>query len=103
MVGQLPNHHPIEEVTWEMFEDRFRTAHISSGVMSLKKKEFYSLKQRHRSVAEYIEEFNNLSRYAPDDVDTDTNRKEKFLEELNDEMCMELSVAYVPTYQSLCD
>src|SRR4051794_40683747 len=38
-----------------------------------------------------------------DDVDTDAKRKEKFLEGLNDEMCMELSVAYVPTYQSLCD
>src|SRR3954465_2123246 len=59
--------------------------------------------QCHRSVAEYIEEFNNLARYAPDDVDTNAKRKEKFLEGLNDEMCMQLSVAYVQTYQSLCD
>src|SRR3954467_6138457 len=85
-----------------MFEDGFRTAHISLGVMILKK-EFHNLKQRHRSVAEYIEEFNNLALYAPDEVDTDAKRKEKFLEGMNDEMCMHLSVAYVPTYQSLCD
>src|SRR5215216_5790576 len=94
---------PIDEVTWAIFEDGFRTAHISSGVMSLKKKEFHNLKQRHRSVAEYIEEFNNLARYAPDEVDTDAKRKEKFLEGLNDELNLQLAVAYVPTYQSLCD
>src|SRR3954463_15606761 len=71
--------------------------------MNLKKKEFHNLKQRHLSVAEYIEEFNNLARYAPDEVDTDAKRKEKFLEGLNDELNLHLSVAYVPTYQSLCD
>jgi hypothetical protein len=32
--------HPIEEVNWDMFQEAFRTAHISSGVMSLKKREF---------------------------------------------------------------
>src|SRR3954462_4227058 len=94
---------PIDEVTWDIFEDGFRTAHISSGIMSLKKKEFHDLKQRHRSVAEYIEEFNNLARYAPDEVDTDAKRKEKFLEGLNDELNLQLAVAYVPIYQSLCD
>src|SRR3954471_18020679 len=30
-------------------------------------------------------------------------RKEKFLEGLNDELNLQLFVAYVPTYQSLCD
>src|SRR3954463_1086149 len=71
--------------------------------MHLKKKEFHNLKQRHRSVAEYIEEFNNLACYAPDEVDIDAKRKEKFLEGLNDELNLQLDVAYVPTYQSLCD
>src|SRR3954468_576906 len=87
---------PIDEVTWAIFEDGFRTAHISSGVMSLKKKEFHNLKQRHCRVAEYIEQFNNLARYAPDEVDTDAKRKEKFLEGLNDELNLQLAVAYVP-------
>src|SRR4051812_14154089 len=71
--------------------------------MNLKKKEFHNLNQRHRNVAEYIEEFNNLAHHAPDEVDTDSKRKEKFLEGLNDELNLQLSVAYVPTYQSLCD
>jgi hypothetical protein len=66
--------------------------------MSLKKKEFRDLKQRHYSVSEYIGEFTNLSRYMPDDIDTDAKRKEKFLEGLNDELSIPLSVAYTPTF-----
>jgi hypothetical protein len=54
-------------------------------------------------VSEYIDEFTNLSRYAPDDIDTNAKRKEKFLEGLNDELSIPLSVAYTPTFQSLLD
>ena len=89
--------HPIDEVTWAMFEDGFRTHHISSGVMGLKKKEFHNLRQDHRTVAEYIDAFNDLARYAPDDVDTDAKRKDKFLDGLNDDLSIQISVAYIPT------
>ena len=71
--------------------------------MDLKRTKFQNLRQGHRSVSEYIEEFSNLARYAPDDINTDAKRKEKFLKGLNDELIVQLSVAYVPTYQSLCD
>jgi hypothetical protein len=71
--------------------------------MGLKKKEFSDLRQKYRSVSEYIDEFTNLSCYAPDDIDTDAKRKEKFLEGLNDELSIPLSVAYTPTFQSLLD
>jgi hypothetical protein len=95
--------HPVEGVTWDSFQEGFRAAHISAGVMSLKKKEFRDLKQKYRSMSEYIDEFTNLSRYAPDDIDTDAKRKEKFLEGLNDELSIPLSVTYTPTFQSLLD
>jgi hypothetical protein len=36
--------HPIEGVTWDSFQEGFRAAHISSGVMGLKKKEFCDLR-----------------------------------------------------------
>jgi hypothetical protein len=75
-----------------LFQEGFRAAHISAGVMSLKKKEFRDLKQRHYSVSEYIDEFTNLSRYTPDDIDTDAKWKEKFLEGLNAELSIPLSV-----------
>jgi hypothetical protein len=63
----------------------------------------HDLRQKFRSVSEYIGEFTNLSRYAPDDIDTDAKRKEKFLEGLNDVLSIPLSVAYTPTFQSLLD
>jgi hypothetical protein len=95
--------HPIKGVTWDSFQEGFRAAHISSGMMGLKKKEFRDLRPKYRSVSEYIDEFTNLSRYAPDDIDTDAKRKEKFLEGLNDKLSIPLSVAYSPTFQSLLD
>jgi hypothetical protein len=95
--------HPIEEVNWDMFQEAFRTAHISSGVMSLKKREFHNFRQGHRIVAEYIDEFNKLARYVPDDVDTDAKRRERFLDGLNDELAVQLSVVYAPNYQALID
>jgi hypothetical protein len=50
-----------------------------------------------------MDNFCALSRYAPDDIDTDAKRKEKFLNELKGELKIPLSVAYAPNYQSLLD
>jgi hypothetical protein len=94
--------HPIEGVKWDSFQEGFRAAHISSGVMGLKK-EFHDLRHKYRSVSEYIDEFTNLSHYASDDIDTNAKRKEKFLEGLNDKLSIPLFVAYTPTFQSLLD
>ena len=37
--------YPIDAITWNQFQDAFRAAHVSAGAMSLKKKEFRSLRQ----------------------------------------------------------
>ena len=37
--------HPIETLNWDTFREGFRNAHISSGIMNLKKDEFRSLRQ----------------------------------------------------------
>jgi hypothetical protein len=50
-----------------------------------------------------MDDFCSLSRYAPDDIDTDAKRKEKFLNGLQGELKIPLSVAYAPNYQSLLD
>jgi hypothetical protein len=44
-----------------------------------------------------------LSRYAPEDFDTDPKRKDKFLNELKGKLKIPLSVAYAPSYQALLD
>ena len=71
--------------------------------MSVKRDDFRALKQGGRTLKEYMDDFCALSRYAPDDIDTDAKRKEAFLKGLKGELKIPLSVAYAPTYQSLLD
>ena len=95
--------YPIDTVTWAQFQQAFRTAHVSTGAMQMKKREFRNLRQGNRTVAQYVDEFSKLSRYAPDDVATDAAKQEKFMEGLNDEMSMQLMVATFNNYQELVD
>jgi hypothetical protein len=59
----------------------FCAHHIPSG-MKLKEKEFLSLTQGGMSACEYWDRFTQLSRYAPEEVDTDEKHQEWFLEGL---------------------
>ena len=95
--------HPIDTVTWDQFQQAFRTAHVSAGAMAMKKREFRNLRQGGRTVGQYVEDFSKLARYAPDDVATDAAKQEKFLEGLNDELSMQLMVATFTNYQELVD
>jgi hypothetical protein len=75
--------HPnADTITWQEFQTNFRSHHIPSGIMKLKKKEFLSLTQGNMSVSEYRDRFTQLSRYAPEEVDTDEKHQERFLEGL---------------------
>jgi hypothetical protein len=57
----------------------FRSHLVPQGVIKLKKKEFQDLKQGSMTVSEYVIRFTQLSRYAPNDVDTDEKKQECFL------------------------
>jgi hypothetical protein len=46
------------------------------GVMNLKKKVFEDLKQGSMPLSEYVTRFTQLSRYAPDNVDTDEKKQD---------------------------
>jgi hypothetical protein len=61
----------------------FRSHHVSQGVIKLKK-DFQDLKQGSITVSEYVTRFTQLSRYAPNDVDTDEKKQECFLNGLDD-------------------
>jgi hypothetical protein len=58
--------------------------------MKLKKKEFADLKQGSMTTNEYINSFIQLSRYAPDDINTDENKQDMFLNGLNDKIQFQL-------------
>jgi hypothetical protein len=71
-------HAAADTVTWQEFQEAFRTHHIPSGIIKLKQKEFFTLKQGSMSVSEYRDKFTQLSRYAPDEVDTDPKSRNVF-------------------------
>jgi hypothetical protein len=56
------------------------------GTMKLKRKEFADLKQGGMKVNEYLNSFIQLSRYAPEDINTDEKKQDMFLSGLNDDI-----------------
>jgi hypothetical protein len=66
-------------VSWVEFHNAFRTHHIPAGVMRKKCQEFIDVKQGGRSVHDYAKLFNHLAQYAPNQVDTDDKKKDRFM------------------------
>ncbi|KAK1664205.1 hypothetical protein QYE76_052364 [Lolium multiflorum] len=73
-------------MTWEDFKLKFSKYHVPQGLIKKMRDEFRELKQGRMSVVEYRDRFLTLSRYAPDETDTNEKRKERFLNGLHDEM-----------------
>jgi hypothetical protein len=69
-------HEEPESINWQEFKNSFRSHHVPLGVMKVKKKEFEDLKQGSMSVNEYVTRFTQLSRYAPDNMDTDEKKQD---------------------------
>ena len=67
-------------VLWIEFSEAFKAHHIPSSIMKIKLREFLALKQGSKTIREYVQVFNHLSRYAPNHVDSDDKKKECFLE-----------------------
>jgi hypothetical protein len=92
-----------DTITWEEFRDSFRQYHVPTGLMTVKKEEFLALKQGSMFVSEYRDRFLQLSRYAPEDVNTDAKRQYRFLRGLVDPLQYQLMNHTFPTFQHLID
>jgi hypothetical protein len=55
------------------------------------------------SISEYWDKFTQLSRYAPDEVDTDPKRQERFLDGLIGPLNYQLQIHTFPNFQTLLD
>jgi hypothetical protein len=66
-------------VSWAEFREAFCTHYIPTGMMRKKCQEFMDLKQGGRSVHGYSKQFNHLAQYAPDQVDTNEKKKDRFM------------------------
>jgi hypothetical protein len=73
-----------DTTNWNEFKMAFRSHDVPQGVIKLKKKEFQDLNPGSMMVSEYVTNFTQLSRYAPNDVDTDEKKQECFLNGLDD-------------------
>jgi hypothetical protein len=71
--------------------------------MIVRKEEFLALKQGPLSVSEYRDKFLQLSRYAPEDVNTDAKMQYRFLRGLVDPLHYQLMNHTFPTIQHLID
>jgi hypothetical protein len=71
--------------------------------MIARKEEFLALKQGPLSVSEYREKFLQLSRYPPEDVNTDAKRQYHFLRGSVDPLHYQLMNHTFPTFQHLID
>ncbi|KAK1660994.1 hypothetical protein QYE76_049153 [Lolium multiflorum] len=69
----------------------------------MKQDEFFNLKQNNSSVVDYLEKFNTLARYAPQDVDTDEKKRDRFMNGLQEEIQSILVAVPYPDLESLVD
>jgi hypothetical protein len=76
-----------------------RSHHVPKRIMKLKKKQFEYLKQGSMTVSEYVTRFTQLSRYAPNNVDTDEKKQECFLNGLNDRFAYALEARDFENFQ----
>jgi hypothetical protein len=76
----------VSAITWNEFKARFRTHCVPRGMLKLKRKEFSELQKGRITVNEYLNKFTQMSRYAPDEVNTDEKKQDAFLNGLNDKI-----------------
>jgi hypothetical protein len=96
-------HANVDSIMWDKFKAHFRNHYVPRGTMKLKKKEFADLKQGSMTVNEYLNSFIQLSRYAPDDINTNEKKKDMFLNGLNDDIQFQLLNTNYANFQHVVD
>ena len=86
------------QVTWEQFKLAFRGHHIPPGLMHMKAAEFMRLTQGIKTLTEYMYAFNNLSRYAPEFVNTEAKKIESFKRGLGTKLMQTMVNSRCATY-----
>jgi hypothetical protein len=70
-------------------------------MIKLKQREFLALKQGNMSVNKYLNKFTQLSCYAPEQVNTDPKRQERFLDSLIEPLNYQLQSHSFPDFATL--
>jgi hypothetical protein len=96
-------HANVDTITWNEFKAHFRTHYVPRGTLKLKRKEFADLKQGGMTMNEYLNSLIQLSRYAPDDINTDEKKQDVFLSGLNDDIQFQLLNTDYADFQHMVD
>ena len=99
--NQLIQKLPEKVITLQEFKEMFREFHVPESIMEMKRREFEDLQQGSFQMVRYINEFNKLSRYAADEVDTYKKRMKRFLKGLDPYAAMQLKMSKPSTFQEL--
>jgi hypothetical protein len=91
-------HEEPDTIDWNEFKMAFRSHHVPQGIIKLKK-EFKDMKQGSMTVSEYVTRFTELSRYAPNNVDTDEKKQEYFLNGLDDGLAYALEARDIKNFR----
>lgn len=77
--------------------------HIPEGLIAVKMKEFRNLRQDGKSIIDYLNEFQRLARYSPDDVNTESKKMGWFVEGLDEPIKYKLAGLDYSNMTSLID
>ncbi|XP_031744623.1 uncharacterized protein LOC116405099 [Cucumis sativus] len=67
----------VRQITWDQFKNCFYTKFFSANLRDAKSQEFLELKQGYMTVEEYDQEFDMLSRFAPELVSNEQARADR--------------------------
>jgi hypothetical protein len=90
-------------VTWDAFKAKFHKAHVPTGLIKIMRDQFLNLKQGGMSVTEYLDKFTTWGRNAPNDIDTDEKKRERFLNGLQEELQTYLVVVPYNDLEAMVD
>jgi hypothetical protein len=94
-------HEEPDSINWNEFKMVFRSHHVPQEIIKLKKKEFKDLKQGSMTMSEYVTRFTQLSRCAPNNVDTDEKKHDCFINGLNDGLAYALEARDFENFQGM--
>ncbi|XP_047949672.1 uncharacterized protein LOC125195576 [Salvia hispanica] len=72
----------VEAMTWEGFKTEIYNKYVPKSYRKAKASEFHNLTQGRMTVTDYDRALNSMTRYAPDQVDTDEKLSDMFREGL---------------------
>ena len=94
---------PADEFTWSRFKEVFEQRYMPSAGISRMYHDFMDLKQGSLSFEEYLNKFNELSRFGPELVNIPLKKNEKFIRGMNKKFQERMTTHVKESFSELID